>query len=121
MNTVRRTCTREHNRDGQGMQAYIAEEAVRCVMIVLSEPYRALRRLHCGREGRYTDTARALRGTRGNDSGIQAHDQHLAMEMQAGRFTEVCAHRLYTTVSLVQASKSGLMTTGLEMMMSTLC
>ena len=36
---------------------------------------------------RYTDIYKALRDTWGNDSRLQAHDQHLAMEMQAGLLT----------------------------------
>ena len=35
---------------------------------------------------RYIDIAKALQDTWRNDSRLQAHDQHLAMEMKSGRF-----------------------------------
>ena len=37
------------------------------------------------RRYRHTDTARALRDTWGEDSRLQTHDQHVAMEMKARR------------------------------------
>ena len=57
---------------------------------------------------RYTDIAKALRDTLGNGSQLQAHDQHLPMEMQL-RTIHWSTQRPYTPVSLVKASNSAVL------------
>ena len=63
------------------------------------------------RRHRYTDIANALRDTWGNNSRLQAHDQHLALDVRARRLTG--AVHTETVISLVQVSESGVMSTRL--------